>query len=163
MNKAVFLIRKKYNKALKNLMSMDDKFDLAIHKVNEQIVKYGAARTAIISVENWEQTPALRLNKKKIEKAIEDLVNKKEEYSKKKAEYIAKEQILKAQKQAAEACANLDGFDFCNFDSFLNEMDTDLRTMEAEIDTLNFVSAVKVSPGDDKATEEETIISEEEN
>ena len=161
MNKALFLVRKRYNKALKNLMTMDDKFDLAIQKVNEQIVKYGEARVAIISVSNWETTPALKNNKQKIDACIEELSKKKELYKQKKAEYCAKEQVLKAQKQAAEACANLDGFDFCNFDNFLEEMDAELRKTEAEIDTLNFISDVDLKTTTEKETKVEAAEEEQ--
>lgn len=133
MGKTIFFIKKKYNKILKSLMSAEDKIDYTLDKISSSILKLGEARTEIIKLGNDKFKHQLET----IEKKIRELQEKHSDLLVKKSEYLAKIKALEVERDLLKSMNSL--YDE-TIETNFSEIEDEIRNLEAEIDTLNFLS-----------------------
>lgn len=133
MGKTIFFIKKKYNKILKSLMSAEDKIDYTLDKISSSILKLGEARTEIIKLDNDKFKHQLET----IEKKIRELQEKHSDLLVKKSEYLAKIKALEVERDLLKSMNSL--YDE-TIETNFSEIEDEIRNLEAEIDTLNFLS-----------------------
>lgn len=134
MKKTMFFIKKKYNKILNSLMSAEDKIDYTLEKISSSILKLGEARTTIIKLDNYDKfKPQLE----KIEEKIKELQTKHSELLVKKSEYVTKIKTLEVERDILKSMNSLYND---NIESDFSDIEDDIKKLEAEIDTLNFLS-----------------------
>lgn len=133
MGKTIFFIKKKYNKILKSLMSAEDKIDYTLDKISSSILKLGEARTTIIKLNDDKFKSQLET----IEKKIRELQDKHSELLAKKSEYLAKIKTLEVERDLLKSMSSLYSD---NIDTSFSDIEDEIKNLEAEIDTLNFLS-----------------------
>ena len=131
MNKAVFMIKRAYNKAIDKVMSATDKIDYALAQIDEHIVKYGEARTACVKAGLDEKV-------KLMEDKIRGLDNQRKSLAKKRDEYEAKIKCLEAQLEAQQALIKVNG-STGNYNNIISELDAYIKHIEAELSTAEFI------------------------
>lgn len=141
MKKAFFLIKKRVNGAINNIMSMEDRIDYAVFKIDESILKFANVRSKLKVIAH--DSPSTESDIEKVEGKIKELYNKKKELNDKKASLIAKEALLKAQLDAAKEMSGVFDLDDNTFNSIVNDCDQYIKNLEAELDTFNFMNSLK--------------------
>jgi chromosome segregation ATPase len=133
MGKTIFLIKKKYNKILKSLMSAEDKIDYTLDQISSSILKLADARTSILKLKNDKFKPQLET----IEKKIRELQDKHSDLLAKKSEYLAKIKALEVERDLLKTMNSLYGE---TIETNFSDIEDEIKNLEAEIDTLNFLS-----------------------
>lgn len=136
--KATFMIKRKFNKAIDKIMTMEDRVDYSISKLDDLIIKLGDARSKLLILQKNEANQKA-IND--IDNKIREVYKKREDLSKKKDELIAKEHVLKAELEAAKAVSKISGVS-SNYNGIIIECDAYLKNLEASIDTQNFINSL---------------------
>lgn len=132
MNRAVFMVKRAYNKAIDKVMSATDKIDYALAQIDEQILKYADARTAC-------KEAGLKDKVEQMEQEIRKLDCNRKILEEKRAEYTAKIKCLEAQLRAQKAIAKIAAVPG-SYANVLDELDAYMKHIEAELDTMEFIN-----------------------
>lgn len=138
LKKATFMVKRKFNKAIDKIMTMEDRIDYSISRLDDLIIQFGEARSKLLILQRNETNQKAL---KDIEDKIREIYKKREDLSKKKDELIAKEHVLKAELEAAKAISKISraGSDY---DGIITECEAYLKNLEASIDTQNFINSL---------------------
>ena len=145
--KSKFLLKAKLDKAINNMMSLQDKFSIRLMEYDEAIVKLGEARTALLiakekqlSINNQAGTELIAMKLAQVEERIKKLYSLKKELKSKEADYIARVEAATALRDASLLTVNVHGIE--SIDSFTHECDDMLMRIEKELDTAEFMSTL---------------------
>ena len=136
--KATFMIKRKFNKAIDKIMTMEDRIDYSIYRLDDLIIQFGEARSKLLILQKNE---ANQKSLSDIENKIREIYKKREDLAKKKDELIAKEHVLKAELEAAKAVSKISGAS-SDYNGIITECDAYLKNLEASIDTQNFINSL---------------------
>ena len=137
MNKAVFLVKRQYNKAVNKLLGIEGRIDLAVLQYDEVIDKLGDAITACKRAGLKEKVDMLK------DKVV-DVYSKKKKLLDEKAILLAKVKELEAMKQAAACCAKLGSASVVSVETTVNDVKNYIEQLEAELYTAEYFSSLDV-------------------
>lgn len=132
MNKALFIVKRAYNKAIDKVMGATCKIDFALACIDEQIMLYGEAHTACVEAKLEEK-------QKLVEGKIRSLQDQRDKLIEKRGEYEAKIKVLEAQLKAQQSLAKISDMPG-NYTDVIGEIDRYIKHLEAELSTMEFIN-----------------------
>lgn len=148
------VLKRKYKGMLNKFMSTEDRFAVKRAEYDELLDKLMKAHTDLNAVynklkkeddkfEDTDNAESMRNSVSSIEEKMKVVYNKINELNAKEKEYVAKIESAVALNEAAKICSSINS---CSVGSsigdIIKECDDLLNKLDAELDTLNFVSSL---------------------